>query len=156
MFGRKHRIPLDIMYGIDNSEGLPFNVSEFKKKLEKMYELANENMNTRQNKYTSYYDQKVFDDPIKEQQLVYMYLPRKQRHKLSIKWFGPCKVITNQHPVYKIGYKSYKGNVEKWITCDKLRRCENQQHIKTWYTQIGQLRPNNVNRKFYEQPYLKT
>ena len=50
MFGRKDRIPLDIMYGIVNSEGLPFNISEFKKKLEKMYELANENMNTRQSK----------------------------------------------------------------------------------------------------------
>ena len=35
-----------------------------------------------------------------------------------------CKVITNQHPVYKIQYKSCKGNVEKWITRDKLRRCE--------------------------------
>ena len=71
-----------------------------------MYELANENMNTRQSKYLSYYDKKVFDDPIKEDQLVYMYLPRKQHHKLSLKWFGPCKVITNQHPVYKIQYKS--------------------------------------------------
>ena len=67
---------------------------------------------------------KVLDDPIKEEQLVYMYLARKQQHKLSLKWFGPCKVITNQHPLYKNGYQSSKGNVEKWIICDKLSRCE--------------------------------
>ena len=123
MFGRKHRMPLDIMYGIDHSEGLPYNVSEFKEKFKKMYELANENMNTRQSKYLSYYDKKVFDDPIKEEQLVYMYLPRKQ-HQLALKWFGPCKVITNQQPVYEIQYKSCNRNVGKWIIRDKLRRCE--------------------------------
>ena len=62
-------------------------------------------MNTRQSNYLSCYDKKVVDDPIEELQLVYMYLPRKH-HKLSLKWFGPCKVITKQHPVYKIGYQS--------------------------------------------------
>ena len=67
MFGRKLRIPLD-MYGIENSERLPFSVSGFEKKLQMMYELANESMDTRQNKYLSYYDKKVFDDPIKEQE----------------------------------------------------------------------------------------
>ena len=102
MFGRKLRIPLDIMYGMENSERLPFSVSGFIKKLQTMYELTNESMDTRQNKYPSYYDKKVFDDPIKEQELVYKYLPRKQRDKLSIKWMGTCKFITNQHPVYKM------------------------------------------------------
>ena len=59
-------------------------------------------MNTRQTKYLTYHDKKVFDDVITEETLVYMYLARKSRNKLSLKWYGPCKILTNKNPVYDI------------------------------------------------------
>ena len=38
---------------------------------------------------------------------------------------GACKVVTKQHPVYKIEYRNDNGNaVEKWVTRDKICRCE--------------------------------
>ena len=58
-------------------------------------------------------------------ELVYRYLPRKQREKLSLKWTGPCKILVTQHPVYKIEYHDEKGKcLGKWLTRDKLGRCE--------------------------------
>ena len=82
-------------------------------------------MNTRQTNYLSYYDSKVYDDPLNRNELVYRYLPRKQREKLSLKWTGPCKILATQHPVYKIEYHDEKGKcLGKWLTRDKLGRCE--------------------------------
>ena len=89
-----------------------------------MYDLANESMGLRQTKYINYHD-KVYDDVIPEGQLVYMYLPRKTREKLSLKWHGPCKILTQKHPVYEIEYTRMNKKCRKWITRDKLRRCEN-------------------------------
>ena len=124
-FGRKLRIPIDVMYGFKTSETEPFNITEFKEKLTKMYDLANESMGLRQAKYINYHDKKVYDDVIPEGQLVYMYLPRKTREKLSLKWHGLCKILTQKHPVYEIEYTRMNKKCRKWITRDKLRRCEN-------------------------------
>ena len=126
MFGRKYRIPLDIMFGTDkNGVSNDNSVTQFKKNLEHMYEMANESMNTRQTKYLSYYNSEVYDDPLNRNELVYRYLPRKQREKLSLKWTGPCKILVTQHPVYKIEYHDEKGKcLGKWLTRDKLGRCE--------------------------------
>ena len=124
MFGRKLRTPLDILYGWKNEdENIPFSIRDFKVRLHNLYELANEMMNTRQEKYLNYHDKKVYDDVLPVDCLVYLYLPRKQRDKMDVKWVGPCKVISVKHPVYHIGYQN--GTTwKKWITRDKLRRCE--------------------------------
>ena len=90
-----------------------------------MYDLANESMSSWQAKYINYHDKKVFYDIIPEEKLVYMYLPRKSRKKLSLKWHGPCKILTQKHPVYEIEYTRMNKKCRKWITRDKLRRCEN-------------------------------
>ena len=53
------------MFGIDkNGVSNDNSVRQFKKNLEHMYEVANESMNPRQTKYLSYYDSKVYDDPL--------------------------------------------------------------------------------------------
>ena len=58
-FGRKVRIPTDILFSaaLKNKSEI-FSISEFKRKLSDMYELANEAMNTRQVKALSYHDRK--------------------------------------------------------------------------------------------------
>ena len=54
-------------------------MSELKKKLSEMYELANKAMNTRKIKALTYHDRKVCNDVIKGNNKVYFYLPRKKR-----------------------------------------------------------------------------
>ena len=75
---------------------------------------THESMSRRQQKFLNYHNQKVYDDVISEKEaLVYMYLPRKQREKLSIKWQEPCKVITNKHPVYEIEFQRNNKIIRK-------------------------------------------
>ena len=69
-----------------------------------------------------------------------MYLPRKQRVKLSIKWHGPCSIISKKHPVYEIECIINNTVTRKWITRDKLRRCEKLAEIK----EIENISENNV------------
>ena len=101
-FGRKLRTPLDILYGTRLEENEIFSITQFKENLRKMFELAHESMSRRQQKYLNYHDKKIYDDIIAEGTLVYMYLPRKQRVKLSIKWHGPCVIISKKHPVSQV------------------------------------------------------
>ena len=124
MFGRNLRIPMDILYGLSfNDREKLFSMKEFREKLSKMYELAAESVNQRQIKSKSYYDAKVNDDKLDVNTLVYIYLPRKQRMKLELKWDGPYKVISAKHPVYEIEINNDRTQ-SKWLTRDKLRRCE--------------------------------
>ena len=59
MFGRKVRIPLDILYNY-HKESEPIPVEQFKDNLNKMYLIAQEKMNARQDKYATYVDRKKF------------------------------------------------------------------------------------------------
>ena len=124
MFGRKFRTPLDIIYGYDQKKQTLFNIQEFREKLHNMYELASEAMNTRQSKFLTYHDSKIKDDNIEENTSVYMYLPRKEREKLALKWDGPYCIKINKHPVYQIEYTKGGKTLCKWTTRDKLRRTE--------------------------------
>ena len=120
-FGRKLRIPIDIIYGCCNEEKDElFNVKEMREKLTKMYELAGETMAARQAKYLSYHDKKVFDDKLDLGTLVYMHVPKRSREKLLLKWSGPCEVISEKHPVYEIKFEKKCKQMTKWITRDKL------------------------------------
>ena len=128
-FGRKVRIPTDILFSaaLKNKSEI-FSISEFKRKLSDMYELANEAMNTRQVKALSYHDRKVCNDVIKENTEVYVYLPRNKRDKLSLKWAGPVRIIKEKHPSYLIEYQKQGQTVTKWTTREKLRRTEQNQN----------------------------
>ena len=118
MFGRNLRVSMDILYSLSlNDHATLFTMKEFRDKFSQMYELAADNVNQRQIKSNSYYDAKVHDDKLEINTLVYIYLPRKQRMKLDLKWDGPYKVINAKHPVYEI-------EKSKWLTRDKLHRCE--------------------------------
>ena len=98
-------------------------MKEFRAKLSKMYELAEESVNQRHIKLKSYYDAKVNDDKLDVNTLVYIYLPTKQRMNLEPKWDGPCKAISAKHAVYEVQINNDQMQ-SKWLTRDKLRRCE--------------------------------
>ena len=81
MFGRKAHIPLDILFNYHKeSESLP--VEQFKDNLNKMYAIAHEKMNARQNKYVTYVDRKKLDDILHVHDKVYVYFPRMKRMKI--------------------------------------------------------------------------
>ena len=121
MFGRNLRVPMDIIDGLSINEQRLFSMKEFRDKLSKMYEIASEHVNTRQIKSNTYHDAKVKDDQLEVNTLVYIYLPRKQRMKLELKWEGPYRILNEKHPVYEIEVSKTKT---KWLTRDKLRKCE--------------------------------
>ena len=85
-FGRRVRIPTDIFFSVAlRNKSEIFSISELKRKLSDMYELANKAVNTRQVKALAYHDQKVCNDVIKEYTEAYVYLPKDKTDKLSLK-----------------------------------------------------------------------
>ena len=71
MFGRKGRIPLDILYNYHKeSESIP--VEQFKDNLNKLCAIAQEKMNARQDKYATYLDRKKLDDILHVDDKVYV------------------------------------------------------------------------------------
>ena len=83
MFGRKLRVPLDILYGLSVSKNPFFSMKEVKEKFIKMLDIANERVNTRQVNSSTYSDKKIKDVKLKVETLVYIYLPRNKRKKVN-------------------------------------------------------------------------
>ena len=83
MFGRKLRVPLDILYGLSVSKNPFFSMKEVKEKFIKLFDFANERVNTRQVNSSTYSDKKIKDVKLKVETLVYIYLPRNKRKKVN-------------------------------------------------------------------------
>ena len=81
MFGRKARIPLDILYNY-HKESESISVEQFRDNLNKMYDTARKKMNARQDKYATYVDRKKLDDILNVDDKVYAYFRRIKRVKL--------------------------------------------------------------------------
>ena len=124
MFGRKIRVPIDILYNFTESEKFE-SLDDFKQTLQSMYELARNKMSARQEKVANYFDKKVIDDPLAIGDKVYIYLPRNKRLKLVPNWYGPVLVIFENHPVYRVTIATDQGDIEKPVTRDRLKRVKN-------------------------------
>ena len=122
MFGRRFRVPIDILYGTFENTESNLSLQSYKDNLNLMYDTAREHMNQRQARYAAYHDKNVIDDKLSVGDLVYVYLPRLARVKLIAKWNGPFKIIKASHPVYSIEIPSNKGKLIKTVTRDKLKR----------------------------------
>ena len=71
-----------------------------------MYAIAQEKINARQDKYATYVDRKKLDDILHADDKVYVYFPRMKRMKLVPYWYGPFRVISADHPLYRIEIKT--------------------------------------------------
>ena len=121
-FGRQLNVPLDMVYGSLESINTPVSTfDDFKKTISDLYELARNNMDTRQKVAATYYDKKVLDDVLHVGDLVYVYLPRNQRVKLTLKWMGVAKILKEHHPSYQVEIPTEKGAVQKWTVRNKLK-----------------------------------
>ena len=131
MFGRKAHIPLDILYNYHKeSESIP--VEQFKDNLNKMYAIAQEKMNARQDKYATYVDRKKLDDILYVDDKVYVYFPRMKRMKLVPNWYGPFRVIFADHPVYRIEIKTQNRTFTKVVTRDRIKRAKSDAIISNF------------------------
>ena len=120
-FGRKFKIPIDILYGSHNFSA-HFTIEQFSKNLNQMYELARNKMNMRQATAKTYYDRKRIEGTqIKPDDLVLVYNPRLKGLKLHPKWEGPCKVCQVSDHVLEIELKSNNQVIRKWLPRDRLK-----------------------------------
>ena len=59
-------------------------MKELKEKLSKMFNIANESVNTRHVNSNTYNDKKIKDEKLQVETLAYVYLPRNDRKKLTL------------------------------------------------------------------------
>ena len=135
MFERKVRIPLDILYNYHKeSESIP--VEQFKDNLNKMFAIAQEKMNTRQDKYATYVDRKKLDDILHVDDKVLVYFPRMKQIKLVSNWYGPFRVIFAHHPVYRIEIKTKNQTFTKVVTRVRIKRAQSHAIISNFNEKI--------------------
>ena len=72
-FGREYLVPLDVMYGANKEVPRYFQVGYYIEMLQKLYEVARNNMSVRQLRSATYYDQKVADEELLMGELVYVF-----------------------------------------------------------------------------------
>ena len=98
MFGRQAKLPVDLMYGMDNTPDveLPEYVGNLKRTLQKAYEVAREHIGEKQQFQKELYNQKVHGLPFCVGDLVWLYSPavtKGRSKKLHLPWDGPYRVI---------------------------------------------------------------
>ena len=77
--------PLNVVYGNTEISDRYNSFEQFQNNVYEIYNLARENMNTRQ-KVSPTYDKKARDDNLDIDDKVFVYLPRNERAKLKCKW----------------------------------------------------------------------
>eukprot|EP00731_Ephydatia_muelleri_P000583 Em0001g583a len=98
MFGRQAKLPVDLMYGMDNTPDveLPEYVGNLKRTLQKAYEVAREHIGEKQQFQKELYNQIVHGLPFCVGDLVWLYSPavtKGRSKKLHLPWDGPYRVI---------------------------------------------------------------
>ena len=77
--------PLNVVYGNTEISDRYNSFEQFQNNIYEIYNLARENMNTRQ-KVSPTYNKKARDDNLDIDDKVFVYLPRNERAKLKCKW----------------------------------------------------------------------
>ena len=88
--------PLNVVYGNTEISDRYNSFEQFQNNIYEIYNLARENMNTRQ-KVSPTYNKKARDDNLDIDDKVFVYLPRNERAKLKCKWMGPYKIVEAHH-----------------------------------------------------------
>ena len=79
-------------------------MGDYIEKLQKLYEVARNNMSERQLRSPTYYDKKVSDKELQVSELVYVFYPCNKSKKLACKWFSPYRILQAKHPAYEIDF----------------------------------------------------
>ena len=117
MFGREYLVPLDAIYGANREVPRYSQVGDYIEKLQKLYQVARNNMSVRQLRSVTYYDKKVAYEELQVGELVCVFYSRNKSKRLACKWFIPYRILQAKDPVYQIDF----GTKSQWLTRDKLR-----------------------------------
>ena len=140
MFGREYLVPLDVIYGANEKAPRYSQVGDYIKMLQKLYEVARNNMSARQLRSATYYDKKVADEELRVGELVYVFYPRNKSKKLACKWFGPYRILQAKHPAYEIDF----GTKSEWLTRDKLKVAPKNSQVASPFIDEQDPRPSET------------
>ena len=129
MFGREARLPLDIMYGTNQTTPLP-SAGEYATQLQSRllfaYNLVRKHTGLQHQRQKVFYDKKVHGKPYKPGDLVWLHSPvppRGASWKLYHPWTGPFKVVKKLSEVtYRIQQVQRK-RIRKVVHFDHLKPC---------------------------------
>ena len=130
MFGREARLPLDTIYGTNQSPlDLPSTgeyATQLQSRLLHAYDLVRKHLGMHHKRQKVFYDKKVHGKPYKSGDLVWLHSPvppRGASRKLYYPWTGPFKVIKKLSDVtYRIQQAQGK-RVRKIVHFDHLKPC---------------------------------
>ena len=140
MFGREYLVPLDVIYGANEKAPRYSQVGNYIKMLQKLYEVARNNMSARQLRSATYYDKKVADEELRVGELVYVFYPRNKSKKLACKWFGPYRILQAKHPAYEIDLVTKS----EWLTRDKLKVAPKNSQVASPFIDEQDPRPSET------------
>ena len=130
MFGREARLPLDIMYGTNQTPLALPSAGEYAKQLQNhllnSYDLVRKHIEIHYQRQTVSYDKRMHGKPYKPGDLVWLHSsvpPRGASTKLYYPWTGPFKVVKKLSEVtYRIQQAQGK-RVRKIVHFDHLKPC---------------------------------
>ena len=108
MFGRRPRMPIDLMYGTPSPEATTVSehATNLRDNLRNAYHQVRETMNQALDREKDLYDRKVHGPKHEIGDLVWLHsskVPKGQSKKLHIPWSGPYRVVTQlSDTVYRI------------------------------------------------------
>ena len=140
MFGREYLVHLDVIYGANEKAPTYSQVGDYIKMLQKLYEVARNNMSVRQLRSATYYDKKVADEELRVGELVYVFYPRNKSKKLACKWFGPYRILQAKHLAYEIDFVTRS----EWLTRDKLKVAPKNSQVASPFIDEQDPRPSET------------
>ena len=135
MFGRKARLPLDIMYGTNQPTAV-HSMGAYAMQLQNLlltaYDLVRDHITTQHQRQKTLYDKKVHGKSYKLGDLVWLHSPvppRGSSHKLYHPWTGPFKVVKKLSEVtYRV--QQLQGlRTRKVVHFDHLKPCRGNVNV---------------------------
>ena len=126
MFGREARLPVDLLFELPHSSSSVTDYAvSLTKSLNKAYELTRIKVGHKQQQQTENYNQNIYGQPFKENDLVWFHNPRvlKGSHrKLKKRWTGPYKIMKRISDLnYKIKHTSTRKQLV--VHFNRLKFC---------------------------------
>ena len=128
MFGREARLPIDIVYGTNQTEST--SVQDYarvmKKSLGAAYDRVRVKLSTGHKRQKEIYDKKIHGDAYEENDLVWLHnpaIPKGKSKKLHHPWTGPYRVIKK---LSECDYRIKHDNGKKppmVVHFNRLKRC---------------------------------
>ena len=142
MFGRQARLPIDLMFGSEDS--LPMHspsshASQVSQSLTEAYRLVRERLQTNHMKEEELYNRKVHGPPLQEGEKVWLFtpaVPKGDSRKLHHPWTGPYRILKKLSEVnYRIQHlQNYKKQV---VHFNRLKPCGSHSNVSDTPRRIG-------------------